>query len=224
MLKRSGVTDGRWLGTVITHHERADGSGYPKGLAAGKIPLSSKLLMLADIYAARVVGKRDQQGIPADVAMRKLFLDHGKTVDKSLFAVFLGELGLYPAGILVRIEDQRLGVVIEGRGTSAPRIQLLSEKGESLGRLDCVEEIPFEVLTSSALIAACQPAKIWGYVEQELKSEYLPDRPDKDTLAHLKKLLSTTEVPSIPDVLLAIQKEMRKPEPSLPEIARIAYE
>jgi HD-like signal output (HDOD) protein len=224
MLRRSGVTDGRWLGTVITHHERADGSGYPKGLVSEKIPLSSRLLMLADIYAARVVGKRDQQGVPSDEAMRKLFLDHGKTVDKSLFSVFLGELGLYPAGTLVRLKDQRLGVVIEGKGTAAPRIQLLPEKEGNLDALDCVEEIPVEVLTSSALMDAFQPVEIWGYVEQEIIPEYLPDRPDKSTVTRLKKLLSTTEVPSIPDVLLAIQKEMRRPEPRLPEIARLVEE
>jgi response regulator RpfG family c-di-GMP phosphodiesterase len=37
-----------------THHEKWDGSGYPKGLAADKIPLSGRIMAIADVYDALI--------------------------------------------------------------------------------------------------------------------------------------------------------------------------
>ena len=43
---------------AISHHERWDGSGYPFGLAADKIPLSGRIVAVADVYDALVTVHR----------------------------------------------------------------------------------------------------------------------------------------------------------------------
>ena len=42
---------------VYSHHERWDGTGYPEGLRGDEIPISSRLLAVADVYDA-LVNKR----------------------------------------------------------------------------------------------------------------------------------------------------------------------
>ena len=43
---------------AISHHERWDGSGYPAGLAGAAIPLSGRLVAVADVYDALVTAHR----------------------------------------------------------------------------------------------------------------------------------------------------------------------
>ncbi len=51
----------------LTHHEKRDGSGYPKGLVGESTPLSGRLMVLADVYGA-LISKR----------VYKLAFSHGK--------------------------------------------------------------------------------------------------------------------------------------------------
>ena len=44
-------------GIALCHHERWDGEGYPRGLAASEIPLSARILSLADVYDALTTRK-----------------------------------------------------------------------------------------------------------------------------------------------------------------------
>jgi len=52
------VKNSKILGTAIeiagSHHERWDGSGYPKGLKGSEIPLAARIMSLADMYDALV--------------------------------------------------------------------------------------------------------------------------------------------------------------------------
>ncbi len=51
------------------HHERWDGSGYPSGLAAEEIPLSARIMAVADVFDALVSRRSYKDGFPFDVAM-----------------------------------------------------------------------------------------------------------------------------------------------------------
>ncbi len=51
------------------HHERWDGSGYPSGLAAEEIPLSARIMAVADVFDALVSRRSYKEGFPFDVAM-----------------------------------------------------------------------------------------------------------------------------------------------------------
>ena len=50
------------------HHERMDGSGYPRGLAAGAISLSGRILMAADLYRSKVEPRPHRSEVSADAA------------------------------------------------------------------------------------------------------------------------------------------------------------
>lgn len=55
---------------AYAHHEKLDGSGYPRGLAADEIPLGARLMTVADIFDALTAGDRPYKtGIPPEQAL-----------------------------------------------------------------------------------------------------------------------------------------------------------
>jgi HD-GYP domain-containing protein (c-di-GMP phosphodiesterase class II) len=120
LLAEAGVTDPLWLDIVRHHHEKVDGSGYPLGLRGAAISRPTRLIALADIYAAMVLPRQYRDGVHAQNALRELFLLRGTHIDAELAADFIHLLGVYPPGIFVRMKSGELGVVIR-RGEAKRR-------------------------------------------------------------------------------------------------------
>ncbi|MEO7082857.1 MAG: diguanylate cyclase [Gemmatimonadaceae bacterium] len=76
------------LRLVRSHHERADGKGYPDGLRDDDIPQSARILCIADVYDA-LTARRSYKGVLThDSAMEIMRADIGKQFDAELFAHF----------------------------------------------------------------------------------------------------------------------------------------
>jgi hypothetical protein len=110
-LQRAGVDDPIWLSAVAHHHERLDGSGYPQGLTGDDIPQGARLLALADTYCAMIRPRAYRGAIAATEAMRTIFLERGSKVDEALAGRFIREVGIYPPGALVRLENNEIAIV-----------------------------------------------------------------------------------------------------------------
>jgi putative nucleotidyltransferase with HDIG domain len=76
------------LPIVLSHHEKWDGSGYPHGLAGEAIPLSARVLGLADVYDALVTDRSYKRGLSHAEAMQIMARDSGTHFDPSIFAQF----------------------------------------------------------------------------------------------------------------------------------------
>lgn len=76
------------LPVVLSHHEKWDGSGYPHGLAGEAIPLSARILGLADVYDALATDRSYKKGFPHDEAMAIMRRSVDTHFDPGLFAVF----------------------------------------------------------------------------------------------------------------------------------------
>ena len=66
------------------HHEKWDGSGYPAGLVGEAIPLSARLMAVADVYDALVSRRVYKDPIDHDVALEMIVADSGKHFDPQL--------------------------------------------------------------------------------------------------------------------------------------------
>lgn len=73
---------------VESHHERWDGTGYPHGLAGEAIPLSARVLCIADVYDALTTKRSYKDALSHDDAMRAMRRDVGAQFDPTLFAAF----------------------------------------------------------------------------------------------------------------------------------------
>src|ERR1700694_1475528 len=75
------------------HHEKLDGSGYPRGLTAEQIPLQAKMMTISDIYDALTAQDRPyKRAVPRDVALDILETEAGDgKLDRDLLDVFVAK-------------------------------------------------------------------------------------------------------------------------------------
>jgi HD-GYP domain-containing protein (c-di-GMP phosphodiesterase class II) len=95
------------------HHERFDGSGYPRGLKGEQISEVGRMSAIVDVYDAITSDRTYRKAMSPAAAVQKLFEWSQHHFDPAMTKVFLKSVGIYPIGTLVRLESGRLGVVIE---------------------------------------------------------------------------------------------------------------
>lgn len=94
------------------HHEKCDGSGYPHGLVRDQISLFAQMGAVCDVYDAITSERPYKRGWGAAEAIQKMAEWTGH-FDERVFQAFVRCMGIYPVGVLVRLESGRIGVVIE---------------------------------------------------------------------------------------------------------------
>lgn len=77
------------LPAVRSHHERWDGRGYPDGLKAEEIPLSARIMAVADVYDALTSDRSYREGWPPEKARRHIRDNAGTHFDPQVVEVFL---------------------------------------------------------------------------------------------------------------------------------------
>jgi len=99
---------------IAEHHERLDGSGYPRGLKADDIHLTSKILSVVDYYDELVHQLLDKPGMLSTNALRQLYRDAEKGgFDKKIVESFISVLGVYPVTSAVELNTGERGIVEE---------------------------------------------------------------------------------------------------------------
>jgi putative two-component system response regulator len=71
-----------------THHEKWDGSGYPRGLKENGIPLQGRLMAIADVYDALIAARPYKQPLTAQEAERIILEGREKHFDPVLVELF----------------------------------------------------------------------------------------------------------------------------------------
>lgn len=170
LLQACGVADPLWLQIVLQHHERTDGSGYPRGLLGDRIAAEAKLLAVADRYTAMVYSRKHREAMTAKQALRELFLQRGERLDEQLCVVFIKELGVFPPGAVVRLINGETAVVIR-RGQSDAMQPIVSSFASPRGgayarplRRDCRQQE--YAIQASTTLPSTQPLNlnmIWGF-------------------------------------------------------------
>lgn len=74
---------------AATHHERWDGSGYPHGLVGLAIPLSGRIMALADVYDALTSKRVYKDAFAHEIAKSMIVKDSGSHFDPDIVAAFI---------------------------------------------------------------------------------------------------------------------------------------
>jgi putative nucleotidyltransferase with HDIG domain len=113
MLLQSGDVDPVARDVVLHHHEKDDGSGYPKRLRGAAISLFAKMAAVCDVYDAITSNRPYKAGWDPAESLRKMAEWSNGHFDLSVFQAFVKSIGIYPIGSLVLLNCGRIGVVIE---------------------------------------------------------------------------------------------------------------
>jgi len=103
------------LQVAAQHHERFDGSGYPNRLKGDEISRIGQMAAIIDVYDAITSDRVYHKGMPPTEALRKMFEWSKFHFNPELVHAFARVVGIYPVGALVRLESERLAVVVEQR-------------------------------------------------------------------------------------------------------------
>ena len=74
---------------ALTHHERWDGAGYPRGLAGAAIPVAGRIVAVADVFDALTHARSYKAAWPAADAVAEIARQAGRQFDPQVVAAFL---------------------------------------------------------------------------------------------------------------------------------------
>ena len=78
---------------AVSHHERWDGSGYPEGLAGDAIPVSARLMAVADVYDALISRRVYKSGMTHEQAVGIILEGRGAHFDPDMVDAFMQVAG-----------------------------------------------------------------------------------------------------------------------------------
>ena len=97
---------------VPLHHERQDGSGYPKGLKGPQIGMIGSIAAIADTFDALTTRRPYGEPVSPSTALSMLYKWRGTFFDSALVEQFIRCIGIFPLGSVVEFNSGEIGIVI----------------------------------------------------------------------------------------------------------------
>jgi putative nucleotidyltransferase with HDIG domain len=107
------------LAVLAQHHERADGQGFPARLTNDRISLAARVVAIVDRYDNLCNPQNGELPVTPHEAVSILFSQGRKRFDGAVLNAFIRMMGVYPAGSLVQLTDDRFAMVV-GANSSRP--------------------------------------------------------------------------------------------------------
>lgn len=98
---------------AFQHHERYDGSGYPRGLRGKDIAEYAHIIGIADVYDALTADNAYRPAVPVYEALSIILKAGGTYFDQELVNRFAENIAVYPIGTVVRLNTNEIGVVVD---------------------------------------------------------------------------------------------------------------
>jgi HD-GYP domain-containing protein (c-di-GMP phosphodiesterase class II) len=144
---------------AFQHHERINGSGYPRGIQGTDIHDYARWIGLVDSYDAMTTQRVYRGPMLPHQAMEQLFAGSGTMYDQQKIALFRDKIAIYPLGITVTLNTGESGVVSNLK-VSLPHRPVIRILQDEVGQ-DVKE--PYEIDLSkklSVLITAVGETKV----------------------------------------------------------------
>ena len=153
------------LDVCLHHHEKTDGSGYPKGLKDSDISVFAKMGAVCDVYDAITSNRPYKVGWDPAESLRKMAEWSNGHFDGKIFQAFVKSLGIYPIGSLVRLTSGRLGVVIDqtGKSLTMPVVKVFFSTKSNMRIMPVIIDLS-QPSTNEKIVSREDPAK-WKFAD-----------------------------------------------------------
>ncbi len=121
---------------ALQHHERLNGTGYPRGLKGDEIHDYAKLIGIVDSYDAMTSHRVYRKAMLPHQAVEALYSGSGTLYDTAMLKLFRDRVAIYPIGIGVKLNTGHRAVVVDINAACAhrPVVRVLTdEEGRDLG-------------------------------------------------------------------------------------------
>lgn len=114
---------------ALEHHERENGSGYPRQITGAKISLYSKIIAVACSYEGLVSNRPHKEAKNGYAGMLELLKNEGKQYDDLVVRALIYSLSIYPIGLYVSLSNGKNGQVIDVNPENPryPVVQILGD-------------------------------------------------------------------------------------------------
>jgi hypothetical protein len=118
---------------VAGHHERYNGTGYPRGLSGGKIPVFARIAGIVDAYDAMTTPRPYAITMSTYDAIRQLNKLAGVEFPEEVVEQFVQAIGVFPVGTLVELNTAEVGIVIAQNRVRRlrPKVMLLLDSNKT---------------------------------------------------------------------------------------------
>lgn len=121
---------------ILEHHERLDGSGYPRGLKNKEISIYGRMAAIADCYAALITERPYAEAMAPHDALMKLYEWAGSSFHEPLIEQFVQAIGIFPVGSMVELSSGEVAVVLEHNRVRRLEPRVLVVAGPDKQQLD----------------------------------------------------------------------------------------
>jgi HD-GYP domain-containing protein (c-di-GMP phosphodiesterase class II) len=97
---------------IAQHHERLDGSGYPKGLTGDQLGVYGRMTAIADSFAAMITPRPYANASSAQEALLNLYEWGGTLFSAPMIEQFVQAIGVFPVGSLVELNNGEVAAVV----------------------------------------------------------------------------------------------------------------
>jgi HD-GYP domain-containing protein (c-di-GMP phosphodiesterase class II) len=150
-LRRWGAPYEGLVDTVLQHHEREQGQGFPQGIQGPAIRIEAKIVGLADTYMALTAPPSLRPGLRPHEAVREIVRSKHEAFPSVLVKALLSDVTVFPPGTVVRLNTGEIGSVIAVNRNHPlrPRVEIVDGKTGPLATPKIVDlsEAPFLYIT-----------------------------------------------------------------------------
>jgi HD-GYP domain-containing protein (c-di-GMP phosphodiesterase class II) len=133
LLSSTSNTQSHVIDAAFSHHERENGSGYPRGLKGEEIALYSKIVAIADTYDAITSNRCYDHSRSSAMALKILHQSREKLYDSALVDDFIRCIGVYPPGSVVELKTGEVGIITKSHPNNRlkPQVMLVTDTNKN---------------------------------------------------------------------------------------------
>ena len=127
------ITDKIYFG-ILSHHEKYDSTGYPKGLKGNDIPMFGRIIAVADVYDALTGSRSYRNSIKPAEAVEYIMGGCGTFFDHNIVKAFLKKISPYPVGTSVKLSNNKTAIVIKENLSNPlrPKVKIAGKENKIL--------------------------------------------------------------------------------------------